>query len=145
MSADGIFKRPVARARPSLFPTVVNDYLMGVCLSSRPCVPIVTSLAIANVIFDTGAAAASNVCKDEGFDDRTKASTDAVINGIGDGEVTAPFEGTVYAKVTANVYQVNGEVVERKVVIRFDAVYAPKLLKGGTGLLSHAELSMTVA
>jgi len=93
---------------------------------------------LSNVIIDTGAAAASYVSTDLGFDERTKVTVDAVINGVGDGTAIAPFGGTVYARVPARVHRATGEIVEEKVVIRFDAVCAPKLVKGGTSLLSHA-------
>jgi hypothetical protein len=92
----------------------------------------------ANVIFDTGAAAASYVSSPEGIDMRTQVDTDAVINGIGNGAAVAPYGGTVYARVPAIVYLPGGKTTERKEVIRFDAVFAPDLVKGGTGLISHA-------
>lgn len=92
----------------------------------------------ANVIFDTGAAAASYVSSPEGIDIRTQIDTDAVINGIGNGAAVAPYGGTVYVRVPAIVYLPGGKTTERKEVIRFDAVFAPDLVKGGTGLISHA-------
>ena len=93
---------------------------------------------VSNIILDTGAAAVSYVTKDEGFDIRTRVTTDAIVSGIGDGAVSAPQGGTVYAKVPATVYLPNGRQIERQEVVRFDAVLAPKLVKGGTGLLSLA-------
>ena len=93
---------------------------------------------VSNIILDTGAAAVSYVTKDEGFDVRTRVTTDAIVSGIGNGAVSAPQGGTVYAKVPATVYLPNGRQIERKEVVRFDAVLAPKLVKGGTGLLSLA-------
>jgi len=93
---------------------------------------------LANVILDTGAAASSYVSQSEGFDKRTIHDCDAIINGIGDGAAAGSYGGTVYARTNATVYLPNGAKVERKEVIRFDAIFAPKLVKGGTGLLSHA-------
>ncbi|CEG01051.1 Zinc finger, CCHC-type [Ostreococcus tauri] len=93
---------------------------------------------VSNIILDTGAAAVSYVTKDEGFDIRTRVTTDAIVSGIGNGAVSAPQGGTVYARVPATVYLPNGRKIERKEVVRFDAVLAPKLVKGGTGLLSLA-------
>ena len=93
---------------------------------------------MSNIILDTGAAAVSYVTKDEGFDIRTRVTTDAIVSGIGNGAVSATQGGTVYAKVPATVYLPNGRQIELQEVVRFDAVLAPKLVKGGTGLLSLA-------
>ena len=91
-----------------------------------------------NAIFDTGAAAGSYMSEESGFDQRTIRAAHTVINGIGDGTSAAEYGGTVYVKVPARVVLPGGKELVREEVVRFDALYAPKLIKGGTALISHA-------